>query len=89
MENNIPKVGDIIYIDTELYLSRGEDDLIGGKARVLTVGGQFGDRMVTVEGWPDVYRGVDWKEQESLKAKFGDSWAYKNPDHRPEFNEWW
>lgn len=89
MENNVPKVGDIIYIDTELYLSRGEDDIIGGKARVLTIGGQFGDSMITVEGWPDDYRNWDGlaKEQESLKARFGDAWAYKNPDHRSEFNQ--
>ena len=36
MEKSIepPKVGDVIYVDTELFIGHGKDDFCGGKATV-------------------------------------------------------
>ncbi|MGA2392007.1 MAG: hypothetical protein ABSH03_01495 [Candidatus Lustribacter sp.] len=34
---DIPKPGDIIYVETDLYVGHGVDDFRGGKARVAVV----------------------------------------------------
>jgi len=84
----VPKVGDVIYIDSALHLSHGVDDMVGGKARILTVDAHGENWSITVEGWSDT--SYSWnllaEIQESLQAKFGDTWAHKNPDYRIEFN---
>ena len=83
------KIGDVIYIDSQLYLSHGVDDIIGGKTRVMSVE-QCGNGSiwVRVELHPTTqYR---WcflsHEQKNLKKKFGEKWALKSPDVRVEFN---
>lgn len=87
----IPKVGDIIYLETELHLSHGIDDIIGGKARVVKVEKRIGFTWVTTEQNP--YIAYAWeplqKHQKSLKNKFTDQWAKMEPNYRPEFNEWY
>lgn len=35
--HSIPKAGDFIYLGSELYLSHGEDDIIGGLAEIMRV----------------------------------------------------
>lgn len=87
--SDIPKVGDIIYIDSALYIGHGEDDMIGGKARVESVTiHENGMCSITLEGWKNESYG--WNSlssmQEQLKQEFGDSWAHRKPDHRPQFN---
>ncbi len=94
MNNPVPKVGDVIYVGTSVYLSHGADDFIGGKAKVIEVkegisGGQPA-MFVRVEQRPST--SYNWEflglEQEKLKAQFGDEWSHADPDDRPEFNRW-
>jgi len=84
----IPTVGDIIYIDTSLSVGHGIDDIQGGKAMIVEV--SLRDTYVYVEVDQDPGAKYGWahlaSEQESLKSKFGDSWAHPKPDYRPEFN---
>jgi hypothetical protein len=81
----VPKVGDVIYIDSECYIGHGRDDLAGGKATVTSVSFSF----VSVKESPD--GSYNWEflepQQERLKREFGDQWAHPEPDLRPEFNE--
>jgi hypothetical protein len=86
--------GDMIYLDTELYISHGRDDFRGGLAEVIEVkpdvsGGKPTPFIRTAQQ-PDTWH--NWKylaaEQKKLRAEFGKRWAHPDPDHRPEFNEW-
>ena len=86
------KIGDIIYIDTELHVSHGIDDIIGGKTKVTKIEkGENGRVWVWTELDPSTQ--YNWnmlsEEQEKLKKEFGDSWAYAKPDYRPEFNSFY
>lgn len=82
-------MGDWIYIPSELYLSHGEDDVIGGLARIKQIRPE--DGYLEFEGFEGTFYGGGYllANQEKLKAEFGDQKARKNPDHRPEFNEGW
>jgi hypothetical protein len=84
--------GDVIYVDTELYVSHGRDDFRGGLAEVA----QFGvfirsssTPFVRVVQEPDTQH--NWEIlaplQKKLRLEFGKQWAHPDPDHRPEFNE--
>jgi len=89
----LPKVGDVIYVPTDLYLSHGVDDFHGGKAEVIEV------RQETSAGLKKPFVRVrenpgtlyNWihlsRQQEELKKKLGDQKAHPDPDYRPEFNE--
>ena len=90
---SIPKVGDVIYVPTDLYLSHGVDDFRGGKARVVEVVEEVsaglktpfirvGERLDTLYNWSYLSR-----QQEELRDEFGDQEAHPDPDYRPEFNE--
>ena len=90
MEKDTPKSGDVIYIPSEMFVSHGSDDIVGGKARITAVK-ESGDRVwVMLERWPYVWDA--WEcllpQQGHLKEAFGDSWAYPSPDLRAEFNKW-
>lgn len=86
--------GDVIYVDTSLYLSHGRDDFRGGLAEVIE------SRMDISAGQPTLFVRLaqepdtwhNWKilaaEQKELRAEFGKKWAHPDPDYRPEFNEW-
>jgi len=85
--------GDVIYVDTELYLWHGRDDFRGGLAQV------FECRMDISAGKPTPFVRVaqqmdtwhNWRElagmQKKLRTEFGKSWAHPDPDDRPEFND--
>ena len=89
----VPKVGDVVYVPTDLYLSHGVDDFRGGRSQVVEV------RVETSAGLKEAFIRVrenpgvlyNWahlsRQQEELKKKFGDQKAYSDPDYRPEFNE--
>lgn len=85
--------GDVIYIDTELYLWHGRDDFQGGLAEVIGVRQDLfaakATPFVCVAQQPDSWH--NWKllapGQKKLRTKFGKNWAHPDPDHRPEFNE--
>ena len=88
MKNNIPKIGDIIYLDTQLHLSHGIDDLRGGRARVISVNKEHGSYWITTEVDPS--SSYKWsylnEEQDRLKKEFGLKWAHSDPDYRSELN---
>lgn len=93
--NPLPLVGDDIYIDTSLYLGHGVDDFKGGLCKVSAVnkgtsGGKEVD-FVSVEERPDY--SYNWKylaeEQDRLKGEFDQDRGHKDPDYRPQFNDWW
>ena len=86
-------MGDVVYVETELYLSHGRDDFRGGLAQVieLATGISAGKPtpFIVVAQQPDTRH--NWKllaaSQKKLRSEFGKSWAHPDPDHRPEFNE--
>jgi hypothetical protein len=88
----VPKPGDIIYVDTARYLWHGVDDFHGGKATVSAVEmkSSSGKQVPWVQIVQRPGRTYNWawwaKKQEELAARFGDTWAYPDPDLRPEFN---
>ncbi len=89
----LPKVGEVIYVPTDLYLTHGADDFHGGKAQVVEVveGISAGLKapFIRVRERPDTL--YNWlylsRQQEELRKEFGDQEAYSDPDYRPEFNE--
>jgi hypothetical protein len=86
--------GDVIYVETSLYLSHGRDDFRGGLAEVIGFRNDISagkpTPFVCVAQEPDSWH--NWQmlaaEQKKLRAEFGKKWAHPDPDHRPEFNEW-
>jgi len=92
---NVPELrkGDVIYIDTELYVSHGRDDFRGGLGEVIEFGSDISagkpTPFVRVAQQRDTWH--NWRElagmQKKLRAEFGKSWAHPDPDDRPEFNE--
>jgi len=85
--------GDVVYVDTELYISHGRDDFRGGLAEVTEVRPDISKGKPTpfirVAQEPDTLH--NWKilaaDQKKLCAEFGKSWAHPDPDNRAEFNE--
>ena len=85
--------GDVVYVDTELYISHGRDDFRGGLAEVTEVRPDISKGKPTpfirVAQEPDTLH--NWKilaaDQKKLRAEFGKSWAHPDPDNRAEFNE--
>jgi hypothetical protein len=86
--------GDVIYVDTELYISHGCDDFRGGLGEVVEFSSDISGGKLTpfvrVAQEPDTWH--NWRElaqlQKKLRAEFGQHWAHPDPDNRPEFNEW-
>lgn len=85
--------GDVVYVDTELYISHGHDDFRGGLAEVTEVRPDISKGnptpFIRVAQEPDTLH--NWKilaaDQKKLRAEFGKSWAHADPDNRAEFNE--
>lgn len=89
----VPSIGEEIYVPTRLYMSHGEDDVLGGRATVMGVWEEkHGNRIVhgiTVKEHPNTT--YYWENglvecQEEWKQKFGDQRAKSIPDNREEFN---
>lgn len=86
--------GDIIYVDTCLYVSHGVDDFRGGLAEVAEFGflKAAGRETLFVKVVQLMDTSQNWQmlaeQQSKLRAEFGKSWAHPDPDYRPEFNEW-
>ncbi|HEY0614087.1 MAG TPA: hypothetical protein VGC96_05580 [Candidatus Elarobacter sp.] len=89
----MPQPGDVIYVESELYLSHGVDDFRGGKATVTRVrpGTSRGRSVPFVEVAENPGSFYNWEllaqQQAALAAEFGERWAHADPDPRPEFNE--
>jgi hypothetical protein len=90
---DVPKPGDIVYVDTQLYVSHGADDFRGGKATVSAVRTEKsrGVERPFIEVVQNPGTFYNWpllaEKQAALAAEFGDAWAHPDPDHRPEFNQ--
>jgi hypothetical protein len=89
------RAGDVIYLDTELYISHGRDDFRGGLAELVEVKiDKIGGKpiaFVRAAQEPDTWH--NWTTflapmQKKLREEFGKKWAHPDPDWRPEFNEW-
>jgi hypothetical protein len=86
--------GDVIYVDTSLYVSHGIDDFRGGLGEVIEFGSSKSAGVPTpfvkVAQDPDTWN--NWKLlaaiQKKLREEFGKKWSHPDPDNRPEFNEW-
>jgi len=84
------KVGQDIYVPTQLYLSRGEDDVEGGRAKIVKLEEDDHDYVwVTTKEHPNNHYNMKVliERQKELKKEFGRRRAYPDPDLRPEFNE--
>lgn len=88
------RLGDVIYVETELYLGHGVDDFRGGLAEVseMQEGKSKGlpGLYVRVVQQPDTLHNWHYlaAEQKKLRVEHGKNWAHPDPDHRPEFNRW-
>jgi hypothetical protein len=88
------RAGDVIYVDTSIYLSHGRDDFRGGLAEVAA----YTTDLIPGKAAPFVRVAQDpstWHswlrlaaKQKELRARFGKYWSHPDPDLRPEFNEW-
>jgi hypothetical protein len=86
--------GDVIYVETYLFLGHGRDDFRGGLAKVVdfsfrTFHGQSEPYVVVAE---EPSANSNWRHlaglQKKLRVEFGKRWSHPDPDLRPEFNEW-
>jgi hypothetical protein len=88
------RAGDVIYVDTELYLGHGRDDFRGGLAEVTGFRPEISagkpTPFVRITQQPDSWHNWAYlaEKQQKLRAEFGKNWAYPDPDDRPEFNDW-
>lgn len=82
---DLPKPGDIIYVRTSIYIDRGEDDVVGGKASVREVKPDKGHNLGWVTVWEHPGHSYGWlsllEDQAKLEKEFGDKWAYPDPDY--------
>jgi hypothetical protein len=92
----VPRLGDLIYVQTHLYLDHGEDDEVGGLAQVTRVyrGMSGGDSKCVFVEVAQHDGGHNWTQflhpdQEELMKEFGTQVGYPDPDTRPQFNEGW
>jgi hypothetical protein len=84
---------DVIYVDTELYISHARDDFRGGLAQVMEYGMKTSAGrsvpFVRVAQQMDTWH--NWRElaqmQKKLRAEFGKNWVHPDPDERAEFND--
>jgi len=88
------RAGDVIYVDTALYVSHGIDDFRGGLGEVTEFRFDKSAGVLTpfvkVSQDPDTWN--NWKLlaaiQKKLREEFGKKWSHPDPDDRPEFNRW-
>jgi hypothetical protein len=85
-----PKIGNIVYVPTALYLSHGRDDIQGGKATISNIDNRGNYLMVSVAELPG--RSYNWdylaENQEKWASEYGGIWAHPDPDEDPQFNQW-
>ena len=83
-KNGLPRIGAVLYIETELYIGHGEDDVRGGKAVVESVQNKWGSVWITFKGFSR-HKYYSWQHllnnQEKLRGEYGDLWAYPDPDY--------
>lgn len=89
----LPKVGDEVYVPSAFYISRGRDDVCGGRATVERIEerADWGDQnrwWIYVHEVPD--RGYNWalisRDQERLRREYAGKVAHPCPDDHPSSN---
>ena len=87
----LPAVGSQIYVPTEVFVTHGVDDFMGGLATVKEAGRCEGLDMLGVVVEERPHTTYNWellaRDQEKLRAQFGARIAHPRPDYDPEFNE--
>lgn len=80
-----PQVGDDVYVPTRLFIDRGQDDTLGGLAKVKQVSHRSYGTFLDFEEIDASLNWFDWLEpqQEKLRAEFGSSRARSDPDPPP------
>jgi hypothetical protein len=88
MNNYKPQIGDTVYIDSELYLNHGCDDLRGGQTDIIDViEDEFGLWVEVAVRPGERYLWAYLADKQALlRDKFGDLKAQDNPDNREQFN---
>ena len=92
--SDLPKVGDKVYIPSEIYVSHGADDIRGGLTAIakVEVSGPNNKNVWIVTEFDSVTR-YAWPalkdQQAELQKEFGDAAPGAKPDLRPEFNTGW
>jgi hypothetical protein len=84
----VPKVGELVYTDTRLYIDHGMDDVQGGLSQVTRVYRSMsgGDPNCVFLEVAQHGRGGNWTtslfpDQNELMERFGDRVAYPDPDY--------
>jgi hypothetical protein len=77
-----PEVGDDVYVPTRWFIDRGQDDTIGGLAKVKAIRHIYGGVFLDFEEIDARLNWYDWLEpqQEELRAEFGSQRARPDPD---------
>lgn len=82
-----PKIGQKIYVPGQMYISRGSDDIAGGKATIdhitLEISGGKPCHFVGVKEVPGLkYRWENYlqEQQADLKKQYGKQVAHPDPD---------
>lgn len=90
----LPRVGDKMYVPSQLHLTHGRDDFAGGVCTVAEVRHDMSKgrlvTFVTVKEDPDAWYNWDGylaPNQAEWRAEYGDRPGGPAPDFRPEFNE--
>lgn len=83
MGRQLPQPGDIIYVPTRWSIDHGENDVVGGKAKVKAIKiDNYGNQWV--ETWEHPNRSYNWdvllNNQEKWSKEYSDRWAYPDPD---------
>ncbi|MBW2964754.1 hypothetical protein KY363_04805 [Candidatus Woesearchaeota archaeon] len=85
----LPKIGDDIYLPSELYLRHGIDDFQGGLCRIVELETHGPNVFVGVAENPGTKYNLAYllEIQDELRREYGDQRGRPNPDYRLEFND--
>jgi hypothetical protein len=93
-----PKVGDLIYIPTSLFLDHGEDDIAGGLATIKKIERNKRNKSTNLINtifveFKEITGSYNWhvllEEQKEHQKQYGKKVAHPDPDDRTQFNEGW
>ena len=74
-----PKIGDVVYINTSIYIDSSWRDINGGKVTISKVV-DYGEKVwITLKEFPEKSYCWNYLEdmQDYLKEEFGEQWAHK------------
>lgn len=95
LEYSNPKIGQDVYVGTELFLGHGRDDFQGGLCEIIKIeermsGGKKTYFIAVKERGPNHLYNWDClqENQKKWEKEYGKGRGYSDPDYRPEFNDW-